>query len=372
MTTYTLTGGLAVYTDPFSDSDDAVGVDNTNITLELVVPDGTSSFSYTVNPLPPGDEVGGDETVEIDLSEYEVRLNGTAAAADNAEVSIFQVSWVDSNNVARVSTVVIPFVDEISVSGLGSVDADYIFVISGDPLPAISSAAQWNAFYGSITDVAVPTGTYGPGTDIPLTSLGGAVSQNDTIGGTSGADMFNGGAGSDVIGGLGGADTLRGDGGSDTLNGGGGNDLLSGGSGRDNLKGGGGSDRVKGGGGNDRLDGGGSNDRLEGGAGRDRLFGGKGKDKLDGDGGNDRMIGGGGNDTFIFSDGNDVVTDFNAASSGERVDLRGVDSITDFTDLMDNHVTRVNGNVIIDDLNGNTLTLNSTTLNSLGADDFIF
>ncbi|QDI77132.1 MULTISPECIES: calcium-binding protein [Leisingera] len=189
---------------------------------------------------------------------------------------------------------------------------------------------------------------------------------------SDGDDVLSGTRFGDRLDGLSGNDKLTGHAGNDWLIGGIGSDILFGGSGRDHLKGGGGRDRLKGEGGNDRLEGGGGNDRLEGGAGKDRLIGGKGKDKLDGEGGNDRMTGGGGNDTFIFSSGNDVVTDFNAASTGERVDLRGVASIKGFNDLMNHHVSWVNGDAIIDDLNGNTLTLKSTTLNSLGADDFLF
>ncbi len=210
---------------------------------------------------------------------------------------------------------------------------------------------------------------------------------SSTITGSSSADILYGGSGEDdLYGGLGrdllyggnetgdpkAGDDLFGGGGNDKLFGGGGSDGLYGGNGADRLEGGSGKDWLKGGSGQDRLFGGSGNDKLFGGAGKDLLNGGKGKDKLDGEGGNDRMTGGGGNDTFIFSGGNDVVTDFNAASSRERVDLRDIASITGFDDLMDEHVTRVNGNVIIDDLSGNTLTLNSTTLNSLGEDDFIF
>jgi len=380
MTTYALSGGLAVYRS--QNPDTVTSVDNTNVTFEVVVPDSTTTFSYTALPLAPGDEPG-DEVVDISLIPDTMRLNGQTVQSTSFEYSIFEVTWTYGGGV-HTSTVFIPFRED------SGEDVDYIFVISGDPLPAINTPADWNALEASITAISVPTGTYGPGVNIPLTSLGGTVSEHDVIVGTSNADEFRGGDGNDIINGLGGSDTLRGDSGNDTLKGGSGSDRLDGGSGRDHLKGGGnndrlnggggkdklegegGRDRLIGGGGNDRLEGGGGNDRLDGGSGRDRLIGGSGRDKLDGDGGNDRMTGGGGNDTFIFSRGNDVVTDFNAASSGERVDLRGVTGITDFSDLMDNHVTRVNGNVIIDDLDGNTLTLNSTTLSSLGADDFIF
>ena len=47
------------------------------------------------------------------------------------------------------------------------------------------------------------------------------------------------------------------------------------------------------------------------------------------------MSGGADNDTFIFTNGfgADTITDFDALSNLERIDLAGVSSITDWTDL---------------------------------------
>ena len=93
---------------------------------------------------------------------------------------------------------------------------------------------------------------------------------------------------------------------------------------------------------------------------------------LDGGADNDRLKGGGANDTFRFSKGDDVVVDFDALSSGERVDLSGVGSIRGFRDLVNNHLSTSASDVVIDDLRGNTMTLRNTDRGDLGSDDFIF
>lgn len=416
MTTYTLSGGTAVYRSPATDA--VVGVDQTGITLELVVPDATATFSYTVNPLAPGDQPGGDETVNIAGDSYTLRINGvTYAPGTEPEFSIFQVGWTDAGNVARSSTVLIPFLETDFVPGLGNVQSDFIFVIAGDALPVLNTPADWTALEGGITGIAVPTGAFGPGVDIPLNSLDGTISQNDVITGTAGNDMFDGGLGRDMIDGLGGDDTLAGGTGNDVLNGGGGLDVLIGGGGSDTLRGGAGADMLRGGAGNDVLNGagggdvlrgGGGNDRLfagagadtlrgeagrdrlAGGAGNDRLFGAAGNDRLDGAKGNDMLSGGGGRDTltgglgrdmltggggddiFVFGPGKDTVTDFNAAGAADRVDLSAVGTIAGFADLIANRINEIGGNAVIDDASGNTLTLTGVTLASLTADDFIF
>lgn len=200
-------------------------------------------------------------------------------------------------------------------------------------------------------------------------------------------DHISGTGGRNNLQGRGGDDTLIGRGGNDTLTGGDGNDLLKGGKGRDVLTGDGpvnyfpatgaplkntGNDTLDGGSGNDLLVGGFGADELIGGTGRDRLKGGAGKDVLDGGSGNDRLIGGGGNDTFVFSKGNDTVRDFNASSNREDIDLSGVSTISGFRDLKNNHVREEDGDVVIFDDLGNTMTLTGVDLDDLGRGDFIF
>ena len=233
---------------------------------------------------------------------------------------------------------------------------------------------------------------------------------NDTLDGGAGGDTLDGGAGSDVLTGgdqndnlFGGAgnDQLLGQRGADFLYGGDGNDLLLGGNRNDRLFGEDGNDRVFGGNDNDVVEGGGGidigrggngDDILSGGADGDVLFGGTGRDTINGDEGNDFLFGrggfdilngGAGDDTleggvqadqFIFSDGfgNDVITDFASLANGEKIHLTDVAAITDFQDLIDNHMSQIGGDVVIDDGLGNTITLLGINLADLDTADFVF
>ncbi len=186
---------------------------------------------------------------------------------------------------------------------------------------------------------------------------------NDTLNGRDGADRLIGNSGNDAITAGKGFDQAWGGRGNDRFWGNFGNDTAYGGNGSDKLYGGSGNDRLWGNSGNDTLDGGKGNDKLRGNSGNDSLKGGK---------GNDTLIGGNGNDYFIFSDGDDVVTDFNAFSSAEKIDLRDVDTISGFSDLRANHLSQVNGNTVIDDGLGNTLTLQNVSSGSLDQGDFLF
>ncbi len=218
------------------------------------------------------------------------------------------------------------------------------------------------------------------GTDDDTLS-GGA--DDDTLTGGSGADMIDGGSGADSIDGgteddslLGGSgdDTLIGGDGNDTADGGDGEDFLNGGAGDDSLIGGSGKDTLNGGDGDDTIFGGADNDRIVAGADDDTIFAGLGDDTIIGGTGNDTMSGQAGADVFIFAGafGQDVLTDFDAISNAERINLAGVTAITDLADLLANHATQVGGDVVIDDLAGNTITLTGVTLGDLDATDFVF
>ena len=159
-------------------------------------------------------------------------------------------------------------------------------------------------------------------------------------------------------------------------------DIVAAGDGDDDEFGGKGKDRESGGDGNDFLQGDANRDRLDGGKGNDVLIGGEGKDILNGGRGQDVLLGGTGSDTmtgglsddfFIFEDdfGNDRITDFDAAS-GEIIDLINVTGIEDANDLFANHLAQVGADVVFDDLNGNTLVLESVVLDDLSADNFLF
>jgi Ca2+-binding RTX toxin-like protein len=150
------------------------------------------------------------------------------------------------------------------------------------------------------------------------------------------------------------------------------NDTLAGNNGANVLKGNDGNDTLYGNGGDDTLKGGNDNDVLNGGAGADHLNGG---------GGNDLLTGAGNNDTFTFSGnfGQDTIADFSASDS-EKIDLSAVSAISDFTDLVNNHLQTdvATGFALIDDGAGDTILLNGITAAEIGhglaysGSDFLF
>ncbi len=215
---------------------------------------------------------------------------------------------------------------------------------------------------------------------------------NDQLFGGNGEDSLYGGYEHDLMRGGGNADELHGELGNDTLFGDRGNDRLFGGNNEDQLYGGHDHDLLRGGAnrdtlngelGNDTLHGDRGNDRVLGGSGNDHVYGdfdhdfvhgGAGNDMVNGGTGNDTLGGGLGNDTFVFADGfgTDIITDFEELNSLEQIDFSGLAAITDFADLMANHATQSGANVVINDLLGNTITLNNVLLADLDASDFIF
>ncbi len=259
------------------------------------------------------------------------------------------------------------------------------------------------------------------------TLLGG--NGNDNLIGGSGHDSLDGGRGSDTLVGGGGNDTLLGGDGNDSLIGGSGHDSLDGGRGNDtvsyatssagvsvnldaagsggqaagdslvrienvigsihddNLTGNGGSNQLVGGNGNDTLDGAGGKDTLIGGSGADSLGGGDGNDLLIGGNGNDTLNGGGGNDsllggadfdTFVFDRGfgHDTISGF-SANNNERIDLSAFSGISDFDDLVANHLVDNGGEAMIL-FGANSILLEGISVNKVGdglaysASDFIF
>jgi len=117
--------------------------------------------------------------------------------------------------------------------------------------------------------------------------------------------------------------------------------------------------------GNDELDGGTGNDSLDGDSGDDVLFDGA---------GDDIMRGSLGNDVFDFSDtnnGTDTIADFTTGDN--KIDLSLVSDITDFADLVANHLTEDDGSSVITFDNGNdVIGITGVANNDLIADDFIF
>lgn len=232
----------------------------------------------------------------------------------NVKISISSVNW--SGGTATVLNVVFrtgPNTDDV-----------FIFQLDGAPFPTINSLASLAALEQGITSFEAPTGTFAPGQYIPFDKITyGSVRENDRINGTEHIDELYGGKG---------------------------------------------NDRMSGKQGTDLMFGGNGNDVLNGNSGRDLLYAGKGDDIL---------TGGRGNDTFIFGSvtrkwGNDTITDFDAFSRQEKINLQDVGSIKNFNDLSKNHMTQVGDDVVIDALRGKSITLLDTELNDLDKSDFIF
>lgn len=340
MTTHTIFGSV-IYTD--FHTNEVVGLDNTDVTQQFVVSDGVTSLRYA------GTDRGQDipSSAKFSVNAHHVWLDGQKFQKQGFPdwAFVLEFDWTDGGGIPRTS-VVLDYIElGVTVAGLGLVDVEYIFAIGGDAFPSLGTISDYHSIQGNLTGVRNATGHYGPDQGIAFADLGGTVSEDDVIRGTGAGNTILGGLGDDLILGLGGADTLRG---------------------------GDGEDRVSGGKGRDTLYGGAQADQLFGQKGADKLIGGRGADLLSGGAGNDVLTGGKGGDVFVFSAGKDVIADFNTASTIEKVDLRGVGSIKGFGDLIKNHLGEVGGAAVIDDLGGNTLTMNNVKMSDLGAGDFIF
>lgn len=207
----------------------------------------------------------------------------------------------------------------------------------------------------------------------------------------SGNDKAIGNSADNVIRTRGGNDTVRGRDGDDTIRGGNGQDKLLGGNGQDSLTGKSGSDTLFGGDGNDRLAGGSGNDRLVGEQGRDRLiastgddrlnggrgsdilFAGEGRDTLRGGQGNDTLTGGENGDVFVFqgNHGQDRITDFGTTESQEQIDLSGISTFRNFSDVRAAAASTSDGVLIVTGSKSSVL-LEDVQLKDLSVGDFIF
>ena len=196
---------------------------------------------------------------------------------------------------------------------------------------------------------------------------------NNRIEGTDAAERILGEGGNDTLLGLGEDDQILGGTGHDLIFGGAGDDSLWGNDDNDLIKGEGGNDLISGDAGRDKVFGGGGNDIVLGGSGNDTVRGGSGSDELEGGAGKDILKGGTGSDIFIFADGhgNDIVNDFNALSSAEKLDLRGVSGITDFSDVAA-AATQTGGDVRIVTSADSSILLRNVDLAQLDAGDFLF
>jgi Ca2+-binding RTX toxin-like protein len=252
-------------------------------------------------------------------------------------------------------------------------------------------------------------------------AAGDTLNSIENLTGGQGNDVLYGNDGANLVDGFLGNDTVYGYAGNDILRGGDGNDVLVGGAGADSLQGGSGTDRVSysdqavdlvinldgtpniggdaagdffnsieyvtagqandtvnGDGNANLLDGQAGNDTLNGNGGNDILRGGNGVDMLNGGLGNDSLTGGAGFDTFAFQDGwgIDTIVDLDT-NDLEDINLAALTNITDFNDLLANHVREVGGVLEIFD-GANVIRLSGHTLAELGVagpistNDFVF
>ena len=116
-------------------------------------------------------------------------------------------------------------------------------------------------------------------------------------------------------------------------------------------------------------------DVIDGGGGDDEIYGGYGNDKITGGSGDDMLSGGSGADRFIFKGnfGDDEITDFSTGGRKEKIDLSSIREIKSFRDLKRNHVEENDdGDVVIHDNDGNSITLLDVSISDLSGNDFIF
>ena len=94
---------------------------------------------------------------------------------------------------------------------------------------------------------------------------------------------------------------------------------------------------------------------------------------LIGGAGSDTLTGNNGADTFAFAsgDGVDTITDFSAVD-GDVIDLTAMAEIVDFADLSANHMQQVGSDVLIDDNDGDTITIQNVVLGDLTVSQFAF
>ncbi|MGJ8616225.1 MAG: M10 family metallopeptidase C-terminal domain-containing protein [Sulfitobacter sp.] len=356
---------------------------------------GAYDFNTNTNPLLSIWDGGGTDT--IDLSGYGMAqiLNLTAGTfssvggfVENMSIAIGAVienaiggsasDQITGNGVGN--TIVGGFGNDTLAGGGGN---DFIYGNHQDDVLRGEGGNDW--IHGGKNNDSIEGGagedTLNGGKDNDTVYGGG---DNDTVIGGDGNDALYGNQGNDVLRGEigndwihGGKDNdrIEGGDGADTLDGGKDNDTVYGGLDTDTVNGSDGNDALYGNQGNDVLNGGANNDWLHGGQDNDTLNGGSGDDTLNGGKGNDDLYGNAGNDTFVFGNsfGQDSIHDFEATNNLERIDLSAVSTITDFTDLVDNHMSQVGNNVVIDDHAGNQLTLVGVTLSDLlDNNDFLF
>lgn len=347
---------------------------------------GNDSELYFVldGPVPDVENIDDWNTFDASITGLSLPTGSLAAGQDIAWTTFVTSSTEEEDEFFGTSG------DDSFDGGAGD---DYFYTSQGD-----DTYSGGNGFdqvtYGSspggvVVDLEAGTATDGWGDTDTLNSIemvrGSAYADEITgdrkgnhIRGLAGNDTLEGGRGNDLVrydrdaqyGGEAGVTinlkkgfAIDGFGDRDTLKG---FERASGTESKDTFLGGGKGEGFYGLGGNDVIKSGGGNDTIDAGAG---------SDKLEGGGGNDVLTGGGGADRFIFKGnfGDDEITDFSTAGRKEKIDLRQINEISSFNDLINNHAAEnQDGDVVISDDDGNTITLIDVSLGDLSANDFLF
>lgn len=132
---------------------------------------------------------------------------------------------------------------------------------------------------------------------------------------------------------------------------------------------------IFGGEGNDIIFVSGGSCEIYGGTGDDRIVvNGLGTNLVVGGGGDDSMVAGAGDDTFLFdlSSGNDTIAGFGRNGSRDVIDLQSIAQISDYTDLLANHVIVEEDSLVISAGENFSLELYGISLDDLGAEMFLF
>ena len=274
-----------------------------------------------------------------------------ANVSENVEISANGGRAEFFRNVANV-TMDLNDVERIEFDALGGTDNILVNDLSGTDVRqvAIDLAGVLNGTTGDGLADSVTVNGFNGDDAISVTQIGSVVQVD---GPTAQVTIDHADAGVDglVINGLGGDDVIDASTMPATMA-----LALDGGAGDDVILGGAGDDNIRGGAGDDTLIGGDGNDIISGGDGDDILIGG---------GGDDVLIGGAGDDIFIG--GEIVIQNF---QSGDRVDLSDVAGATDYAAVLA-HAHDVNGDVVIDFGEGDTITLANLAVASLQEHDFL-
>jgi hypothetical protein len=128
---------------------------------------------------------------------------------------------------------------------------------------------------------------------------------------------------------------------------------------------------IEGNGKDNVLDGKDIGEKIYGRGGDDTINGHGGNDLLDGGKGDDLLIGGDGKDLFVFKTGygTDTIRGF---FEGDRVDLRGLQGIDGFDDLIANHASQFGADIRIEGEAGDVLYIRHGNLGTLEETDFLF